>query len=79
MSRPWLGRSSGLRERFLRWHRSSLPGWALACDLDLVEYKQVHVGPGWTSYQPVVLAEVTPCGWPLPGPRREGGSAGSEG
>jgi hypothetical protein len=47
-------------------------------DLDLVEYRQVHVGPGWTSYQPVVLAEVTPCGWPLPGPRREAGSAGSE-
>jgi hypothetical protein len=69
MSRPWLGRSSGLREKFLQWHRSSLPGWALAHDVDVVEFKRVEVEPGWCLYSPVVLAEVVPFGAPLPGPR----------
>jgi hypothetical protein len=69
MSRPWLGRSSGVREKFLRWHRHHLPGWAMATDLDLVEYRRVEVEPGWCLYSPVVLAEVVPFGAPLPGPR----------
>jgi hypothetical protein len=60
MSRPWLGRSRGLRERFLQWHRHHLPGWALACDLDLVEYRRVEVEPGWYLYSPVALAEGGP-------------------
>jgi hypothetical protein len=69
MSRPWLGRSRGLRERFLQWHRHHLPEWALACDLDLVEYRRAEVEPGWCLYSPVALAEVVPFGAPLPGPR----------
>jgi hypothetical protein len=69
MSRPWLGRSSMVREKFLRWHRHHLPGWAMACDLDLVEYRRVEVEPGWCLYSPVALAEVVPFGAPLPGPR----------
>jgi hypothetical protein len=69
MSRPWLGRSSGLREKFLQWHRRHLPGWALAHDVDVVEYRRVEVEPGWHVYRPVALVEVVPFGAPLPGPR----------
>lgn len=69
MPRPWLGRDTGLRRRFLTWHRTALPSWALAADLDLVEFRRVEPEPGLVLFEPLVLAEVLPYGAPLPGPR----------
>jgi len=69
VTRPWLARSTGLRERFLRWHRQHLPPWALACDLDLVEFRKVEPEEGIVLHAPVALVEVVPYGAPLPGPR----------
>ncbi|MDR7415066.1 MAG: hypothetical protein QN193_01790 [Armatimonadota bacterium] len=68
-ARRWQGRDTGLRRRFLAWHRRALPPWALAADVDLVEFRRVEPEPGLVLYEPVALVEVLPYGAPLPGPR----------